>query len=393
MRYSSTLILAVILGLSVSALVAGPGAKGPAPGQTAAQGSVRLLISATDSKGNPLFGLSKDQVSIFEGNQPMPTLSVQSASDLPLHLGFVLLASKTKFDQEQAATMALAQKIMRPGIDEAFVVTAGGDRPWPNPNITWLKDAASVAETVHGLDKNAGLPDLFTYNLATDSAGLGRLSVQTYNLGNGFSVFDVIWLMMKNDPRPARRAVVIFRLATAHSPGLDEQAAVNTDKEHNRSLSSEQQVTGYSQETHNRVIGTAQSLGISFFTIGMDDKLISADINRNQVGTDYMPTHGGGDDGMARKYDQDMMRRMELQYMAGRDNVNRIADETGGRPFWTTKKNFADAVTGISNEIAAQYFVNVAAPAAAPGEPASIKVQVAGAGHVSAPRALIPAGQ
>jgi hypothetical protein len=375
MRYITGVGIAAILVVSVSALVAAPGAKGPAAGQTAAQGSISLLISATDSKGNPLSGVSKDQVSVYEGREAMQTLGVQSASNLPLHLGLVLLASKTKFDQEQTATIAMAQRIMRPGIDEAFVVTAGGEKPWPNPRIAWLADAPSVVEAVHGLDKNAGLPDLFTFKLSTDQVGVGRQSIQTYNPGTGFSVFDVIWAMMKSDPRPARRVVLIFRLGAAHSPGFGEQ------------------VTGYSEQTHNRVIGIAQSLNVSFFTIGIDDQLLSADINRNQVGTDYMPTHGGGDDGSARKYDQDMMRRMEMQYTAGRENVNRIADDTGGRSFWTTKKNFPDAVNGISNELAAQYVVNIAPPAASAGDPGPIKVQVAGASHVSAPRALVSASQ
>ena len=261
---------------------------------------------------------------------------------------------------------------MRPGKDKAFVLTASGDKPWPNPNINWLPDSASLLETVHSLDKNAGLPDLFDFKLATDAVGVQRHSIQTYNLGNGFSVFDVIWAMMKSDPRPARRAVMIFRLATAHSPGFGEK------------------VTRYSEETHNRVITIAQSMGISFFTIGMDDNLTSSDLTRSKPGTDYMPTHMGGDDGNARKYDQDMARQMDLQYTAGRNNVNRIADETGGLSYWTTKKNYPDAVASIVNELSARYMVSFApAAASAAGPVHTIKVQVAGAAHVSAPRAYI----
>src|SRR5271156_6084945 len=128
MRTIPALIVAVILGLFISAQAAKPGAKGPGQAQTAAPQSVSLVISATDSSGNPLSGLSRSQVSVYEGKEATQTLGVQSASNLPLHLGFVLLASKTKFNQEQAATIALAQKMMRPGVDEAFVVTAGGEK-------------------------------------------------------------------------------------------------------------------------------------------------------------------------------------------------------------------------------------------------------------------------
>jgi hypothetical protein len=371
-----------------------------APGQTASDQGVSVLISATDGKGNPLRPLTKDQVSVSDAGQAEQTLVVQDASDLPLDLGIVLLASKKKFDQEQAAAIDLVQKVMRPGKDKAFVVTAGGDKPWPNPNITWMTDSGSVVEVVHGLDKNTGLPDLFNYQLSTDAAGLGRLSVQTYNLGTGFSVFDVIWAMMKTDPRPARRAVMIFRMASSHSPGLNTQASYASDGTQTTMSTSggasagptdsSQSVTTSTEATHSRVIAIAQSLGISFFTVGLEDPVQTMDDRSNLTNT-YIPTHGGGNDANARRYDQDMTRQKDLQYMAGRQNVERIANETGGRPYWTSKKNYLDAVAGIANEISARYVVSFTPAAAAAGAGAAhpIKVQVAGAAHVSAPRAYI----
>jgi VWFA-related protein len=372
MRLTKILVVPFLLAGAVFAQFGVPAAENPTPAQPAGDQGVSVLITATDSKGTPLHGLSKDQVSVSDGNQPAQTLTVLDASELPLDLGIVLLASKDKFGQEQAAAVDLAQKILRPGKDKAFVVTTSGDKPWPNPNINWLPDASAVLETVHSLDKNAGLPDLFNFVLATDAVGVQRHSIQTYNLGTGFSVFDVIWAMMKSDPRPARRAVMIFRLASAHSPGFG------------------QKVTEASEEAHNRVILAAQSMGISFFAVGLDDTFMSADLTRSKPGTDYMPTHMGGDDGNARAYDQDMSKRMELQYMAGRDNVNRIADETGGRSYWPSKKNYTDAVASIVNELSARYMVSFAPPAgSSAGQIHTLKVQVAGASHVSAPRAYI----
>ncbi|MGA8222802.1 MAG: hypothetical protein WB780_14210 [Candidatus Acidiferrales bacterium] len=376
MRLTKILVVPFILAAAVLSQFALPDAKSAAPGRPAADQNVSVLISATDSKGIPLHELSKDQVSVSDGNQPTQTLTVLDASELPLDLGIVLLASKDKFGQEQAAAIDLAQKALRPGKDKAFVVTATGDKSWPNPNISWLPDASAVLESVHSLDKNTGLPDLFNFRLATDAVGVQRHSIQTYNTGTGFSVFDVIWAMMKTDPRPARRAVLLFRRASAHSPGFGEQ------------------VTRLSEETHGRVIAIAQSLGISFFAVGIDDQLASSDVTRSKPGTDYMPTHMGGDDGNARAYDQDMDKRMEMQYMAGRDNVNRIADETGGRSYWTSKKNYSDAVAGIANELSARYMVSFAPSASsAAGQIHPIKVQVAGAAHVSAPRAYIMQSQ
>src|SRR4029077_19333982 len=103
----------------------------------------------------------------------------------------------------------------------------------------------------------------------------------------------------------------------------------------------------------------------------------------------YTSTHAGGT-GNTRAYDQSMAHSMDLQYSAGRDNVNRIADETGGRPYWTTKKNYTDAIAAIANELSARYVVIfVPVDSSAPGPVHPIKVQVSGAAHVSAPRAYI----
>jgi VWFA-related protein len=371
MRLIDLLIVPCALAASVFAQVIPPQEAQPSPGERTPEHTVSVLISATDGHGNPLRELTRDQVTVSDNNHLVETTQVLDASPLPLDLAIVLLASKEKFGQEQAAAIDLAQKILRPGKDKAFVLTAAGDKPWPNPKVPWLEDTPAVADAIRALDKNAGLPDLFNFHVDTASASLGRMSIQTYNTPGGFSVFSVIWSMMKTDPRPARRVVVIFRLGSAHGPGFGER------------------VTRGSLENHNDVIAKAQALGVSFFTIGVEDPLPPGDPSRNNIGQTYTSTHAGGT-GNTRAYDQNMAHAMDLQYSAGRDNVNRIADETGGRPYWTTKKNYADAIAAIANELSARYvvtFVPVDSSAAGPIHP--IKVQVAGATHVSAPRAYI----
>jgi VWFA-related protein len=371
MRLLKILIVPCVLAAAVFAqLMTGQEAT-PAPAKTASEQAVSVLFSATDGHGNPLRELTKDQVTVTENNQPAQTVQVQDASDLPLHLGIILLASKKKFDQEQAAAIDLAQKVLRPGKDKAFVITAGGEKPWPNEKIPWITDVASVADSIRALDKNAGLADLFNYQVTTDTASLGRMSLQTIQTTGGGSVFDIIWAVMKTDPRPARRAVVMFRLGSAHAPGFGERS------------------TRANEENHLRVIRIAQLLGVCLFTIGVEDPLPAGDPSRSTIGDTYTSIHAG-QTGNSRAYDQGLARQMDYQYSAGRDNVNRIADETGGRPYWTTKKNYTDAVAAISNELSARYvvsFVPAATPAAAPVHP--IKVLVAGAAHVSAPRAYI----
>jgi len=371
MRLIKILMLPFLLAVAVFAQVMPQQEPQPSPAQRAMEHTVSVLISATDGHGNPIRELTKESVTVSENNQALHTAQVQEASDLPLDLGIVLLASKQKFEQEQAAAIALAQRVMKPGGDKVFVITATGDKPWTTPNIPWLTDPAAVAGLVRGLDKNTGLPDLFFFDIATNEVGVQRSNIQTYSMGTGFSAFDVIWAMMKNDPRPARRAVVIFRLPTAHRPGFGEK------------------VTRASDETHNRVITVAQSLGVSFFTIGLEDILPESETTRAKIQRDYMPTHEGNSVG-TREYDAKLDRAKELQYIAGRQNVERIADETGGRPLWTSKKNFSDAIEEIASELSARYIVSFVPPdksAVSPIHP--IKVQVSGAAHVSAPRAYI----
>src|ERR1700747_1309472 len=59
------------------------------------------------------------------------------AAGLPLHLGIVLRASKTTFPWQQAAATELVRQLIHNPDDEAFVITAGGDRPWPYERLDW----------------------------------------------------------------------------------------------------------------------------------------------------------------------------------------------------------------------------------------------------------------
>jgi hypothetical protein len=326
--------------------------------QTTPARRAAVMFSATDANGNPIRPLAKESVSLSDDGAAVQTLEVGDASELPLHLGIVLLASKTKFDQEQAAAIELAQKVLRPGKDEAFVVTAGGDKLWPNPHIGWLKDPSTVVEAIRELDQNTGLPDLFNYEIKMDSTGFASITRENFNRQGGFSVFDAVWALTMNNPKVARRAVVIFRLASTHSPGTFEDNVVAI------------------AENHTRVITTAQSLGVSFFTIGVEDPSMSLET----VETDFAPHD--------RANEQELDRAKIRLYAAGRHNVDRIADETGGRSWWTNKKNYSHAVEGIVKELAARNYVIFVPASHLTAKPVyPLKVQVTGASHVSAPHA------
>jgi hypothetical protein len=88
-----------------------------------------------------------------------------------------------------------------------------------------------------------------------------------------------------------------------------------------------------------------------------------------------------------------MDKQLEFQYTMGRQNIERIANETGGRPVWSGKKNYSDAIASIVAEMNSRYVVTFSP--VAPGDAGSLepmKVSVSGAAHVSAPRAYVSLG-
>lgn len=326
---------------------------------------VSVLVSATDHSGNPVRDLSKDQLSVLDNGQPGAILDVQSANDLPLDLAIVLLASKTNFAQEQAAAVDLAHRVLRPNVDQAFVVTARGDKLWPNGPLTWQTDPAAIETAIRALDSNTGLPDVFTFDLSTDNVGNSRLNIQRYSTG-GYSVFNFLWTMMKADPRPARHAVVIFRSAWAHSPGFSSVYEKIVESE------------------HKRVIAEAEQVRASFYIICVEEpKPVPTGLTQS-----YSTIHSG-EGGATRVYDQDLERFRQQAYNGGRANLERMANQTGGGIWWSTKKNYPDAVAGVINALTAQYVVRYevpASPTAGPEHLLQVRAKSATA-RVSAPSA------
>jgi hypothetical protein len=129
----------------------------------------------------------------------------------------------------------------------------------------------------------------------------------------------------------------MFREPWAHSPGFGQRA----------NAAVEAQVL--------RVIAAAQQWHVSTFVIGLEDQQYDRSIDTT-IGQNYNPTHPGAG-ASARSYDQNLRQARIRAYEAGRTNVTRIAEATGGAVYWSTKKNFADAVASIANQIAGEYIV------------------------------------
>jgi VWFA-related protein len=324
------------------------------------------LISATDSSGNPVVGLTKDQLAIQDNHQLVPALQVYKGTDLPLHLGIVLLASHATFAQQQEAAANLVQKVLRPDIDEGFVISARGKKGWPSARLEWSHSPTELVTSIKGLDPNAGLPDPFSFNLSTEDVGLGRMALQTTG-GNGVSIFDIVDTMMSSDPRPSRRVVIMFREPWAHSPGLGNRA--NT--------AVEGQLL--------RVIAAAQQTHVTTYCIGLEDTKFSRTTDAT-IGKTYISNVAGGA-GDSAEFDTQMQAAKVRGYDAGKTNIQRLASDTGGSTYWSVKKNFPDAVNSIANELAGQYIVTFM-PSDVPGPVHPLKITSGNAAHLNAQSAF-----
>lgn len=331
---------------------------------------VAVLFSATDAGGNPVRDITKEKVSILDNNNSATVADVHSVGDAPLSVAIVLLASKTNFSKEKAAASDLVQKLLRSDKDRAFVITAGGDKPWPKGSLQWQSDRDALVKSISSLDQRTGVPDAFNYNLSTYS-GDTPVSANRYQIeslqGSDFSVFDAIWGMMMMDNRPARRVVILFRNPWAHAQGLSQR---------NRE---------YSDHKHGQIVDAAQRLHAAIYTIGVEEPNPVSSAGIDDLKANY-GMNGVGD--IMRENDRQIRLEQERLYSGGRANVERLADETGGKSWWSGKKNYAEAVSGIANSLSAQYLVTFVPVSSAAG-PHALKVKADIPGRTSAPNAFI----
>ena len=323
--------------VSNSAPSAGSAAGNAVSGTTSQSRRVMVLVTATDHSGSPAAQLTEKDFSLSDNDQPGEVISVQPASQLPLRVAFILLAGNPSFGQQQAATIELARRILRPNIDRAFVITARGDKSWANARLDWQNDADLLEKAVRALDKNAGFADEFSFDMSTYDAGMNRHFTLMQYGDSGTSTFSVLWAMMKSDPTPARRVVVMFRDPWGHSPGFSEV--------HRQTV----------EDNHLQLIADAQRLWTSFYAVAVEQP---QQVSKELTGV-YAPTHPG-EGGYNRVYDQNLERARDRAYNSGKANLERIASETGGAVWWNAKRNYSDAVGGIANALKAQYAVTYA---------------------------------
>jgi VWFA-related protein len=88
---------------------------------------VNLAFTVTDKHGHFISNLGPADFHLLDNNQrPEKLTFFQQRSDLPLHLAIVIDASSSveyRFRFETASAAEFLKKVLRPGTDEAFVVT------------------------------------------------------------------------------------------------------------------------------------------------------------------------------------------------------------------------------------------------------------------------------
>jgi hypothetical protein len=256
------------------------------------------------------------------------------ADKLPLHLGIVLHASKNTFPQQQAAAIDLIQRVMHSTDDEAFVVTAGGDRPWPSPRLDWDNKPDNLIKFVKGLDKLAGVPEAFKFEVQTTSNPNFREWLTLYKgAPTAQSVFAIVAAMMSSDARPARHVLVMFRDPWDHSPGWGSAYGQYVD------------------QRHDAVLSMLKDARINLYVVGIDDPSGRPKM-AGGIDTDYTMVHAGSGSYM-RNLDEELGKAINVLMAAGRTNIERLTGGTDGAVAYGTKKNYADAVPVIADKIAA----------------------------------------
>jgi Ca-activated chloride channel homolog len=107
-------------------------AAGSTAGQNAPENTVRVrvelvnvLATVTDKKNHLVLNLNKDDLQVFENNQPQQIRFFSRETDLPLRIGMLIDSSNSIRDRlrfEQEAAVEFLNDALRPGKDQAFVV-------------------------------------------------------------------------------------------------------------------------------------------------------------------------------------------------------------------------------------------------------------------------------
>jgi Ca-activated chloride channel homolog len=127
---------------------------------------VDLAFTVTDKRGHFVGNLRPDDFALLDNKTAPARLTLfQQRTDLPLHLAVLIDASdsvKCRFKFEQQAALSFIRKILRPGVDSAFVV-AFNDQVKTVQELTGKRAKVSKALKNATADGNTALYDALIY--------------------------------------------------------------------------------------------------------------------------------------------------------------------------------------------------------------------------------------
>ncbi len=149
---------------------------------------VRVVFSAVDSRGRSIPGLRAEDVKVFDDDQRVPAFTgFYASNDLPLRVTLLVDTSESMtgiYTAQNAAASWLADRVVRPGVDEISVRTFSEN---------------SVVAT-----KSSDAP------LVRAALGALRPSGQTAMFDAMIRVIDEARQQQRDDPRPARGVFLLL---------------------------------------------------------------------------------------------------------------------------------------------------------------------------------------
>jgi len=190
---------------------------------------VNVVFSVLDKRNRFVTDLTKDDFEVFDDDIPQHIEFFSRESDLPLRIGLLLDTSNSIHERlqfEQQAAFNFLYHILRPGQDQAFLMT---------------------------FDTHPQLQQGFTSNLE-----LLRTAIDNQRAGGGTALYDAIYeacdRFLRNPPPPTN-GVSLRRVLVVISDGLDD----------------------LSNHARSSAIEMAERSGVVIYTISTSNKWVSPD--------------------------------------------------------------------------------------------------------------------
>ncbi len=261
---------------------------------------VHLFFTVTDKRGRYIRGLKQDDFKILDDRKPpQEILSFHSETDLPMQVGLLIDTSQSvrdRFKFEQEAAIEFLSQTIRPQYDQSFVI-GFNLKPEVTQDFTADRD-----KLVAGIRPKYDQSFVVGFNLTPEvtqdfTADRDKLVAGIHKLqpGNLTAVYDALYYACRDKLLTHAQAGPVRRAIILLSDGNDNSSKV----------------------TRERAIEISQRAEVAVYTISTN-----------------LSSSGG----------------------KGRQNLERIADATGGRSYAPRQiTEVAEAFASIQEELRSQY--------------------------------------